>query len=241
MTCPNPCLRSPARPQAQERGAAIFVVVLVIALLSGIGAFAAHSASLVDTATGYVRQMSQAQGLSIYAGLLAASELDEGRASAILDQMAERAEVCPSNPAGASLPCYKIMDDEMTARVRSHPSNNVTLIDLQTATAAGSLGPAHGLTSTTAGLEGALMVEFLEAYQAIPPAGEDKGGQGRYKTYEITVNAWSQVRPALGVNSTSWCPGVGETTSISSNVADAMSASATLQAVRAYVHVPGIP
>jgi hypothetical protein len=213
-----------------ERGAAIFVVVMVITLLTGIGVYAAHSASMVDTATGYARQSSQAQGLSIYASLLAASELDQGRTAAILLQMDRRTEICPSNPTGApNLPCYKILDAEMSNRVKSHPGNDdVDLLVHQEAEIDGSLGPRHGLAGDS-GIEGTMMVEFLEDYQSIPPAGEDKGGLGHYKTYEITLNAWSQVRPVLGSTDPSWCG------------TDDSSAGATLQAVRAYIQVPGIP
>jgi hypothetical protein len=229
---PLPLSSRPLHRAPSERGAAVFVVVMVITLLTAIGVYAAHSASMVDTATGYVRQSSQAQGLSIYASLLAASELDEGRAAAILRQMDRRTEVCPSNPAGTpTLPCYKILDTEMSDRVRSHPDNgSIELIAHQSSDTAGSLGPRHGRgDSVASGIEGTLMVEFLENYQTIPPAGEDKGGQGHYKTYELTLNAWSQVRPVLGASDPSWCS------------AEDSSVGATLQAVRAYIQVPGIP
>ena len=50
--------RLPSR--ADERGAALFIVVLIVVLLTGIGAFAAHATAFTQTAAGYSRRASSA-------------------------------------------------------------------------------------------------------------------------------------------------------------------------------------
>jgi hypothetical protein len=62
----------------RERGAAIFVVVLLITMLFGIGLFAARSASLSTAASGHERQMTQAQYLAEYGILMSKTRMDRG-------------------------------------------------------------------------------------------------------------------------------------------------------------------
>ena len=52
------------RARRRQRGAAVFVVVLVITLLSALGVWAARSATMVDVATGHSRQALQVQYLA---------------------------------------------------------------------------------------------------------------------------------------------------------------------------------
>jgi hypothetical protein len=62
----------------RERGAAIFIVVLLITMLLGIGLFAARSASLSTSASGHARQMTQAQYLAEYGILMSKVRMDSG-------------------------------------------------------------------------------------------------------------------------------------------------------------------
>jgi hypothetical protein len=61
-----------------ERGAALFLVVMVISVLSAIGVFAMRSASLVDVAAGYNRQGVQAAMLADFAARGTASYMSRG-------------------------------------------------------------------------------------------------------------------------------------------------------------------
>lgn len=70
------------RAGSAERGSALFMVVLVLALLSAIGMFSMRSASLVDTATGYNRQSIQAVNLAEYAARASATYI--GRSPSFL-------------------------------------------------------------------------------------------------------------------------------------------------------------
>lgn len=56
--------RSRRRRRTGERGAAVFIVVLVISMLTAIGVFAASSATLSTTSSGYARQATQTQHLT---------------------------------------------------------------------------------------------------------------------------------------------------------------------------------
>jgi len=210
--------------RARERGAVIFIVVMVMTLLAAIGVFSIRSASMVDMATGYARQSAQTQGLGLYGVPLAANELGDGRAQSISRIMDQRVEQCPSNGTVTNLPCKKVFSSELEQQVQSVAPSGVSMLEPQLPNHEGSLGPRHGISGETRGIEGNLMVEFFEQFQSPPPPGQDT----RFGAREFTLNVWSQVRPVLNVASTDWCS------------ADAASTSATVQAIRTYITVPGI-
>src|SRR6185295_4580153 len=58
----SPCLLR-SRRRRRQRGMAVFLVVLVLTMVSAIGVFSMHSASLVDRATGFNRQNVQATAI----------------------------------------------------------------------------------------------------------------------------------------------------------------------------------
>jgi Tfp pilus assembly protein PilX len=58
----SPCLLR-LRRRRRQRGMAVFLVVLVLTMVSAIGVFSMHSASLVDRATGFNRQNVQATAI----------------------------------------------------------------------------------------------------------------------------------------------------------------------------------
>lgn len=64
------------RRRTRERGAAVFMVVMVLTLVSAIGVFSMRSASLVDLASGYNRQNVQATFVAEYAARAAATYLE---------------------------------------------------------------------------------------------------------------------------------------------------------------------
>jgi Tfp pilus assembly protein PilX len=59
-----------------QRGAAVFIVVMVLSLITAIGVFSMRSASLVDLASGYNRQSVQASFVAEYAARAAATYLE---------------------------------------------------------------------------------------------------------------------------------------------------------------------
>jgi hypothetical protein len=227
----RPTLGSPTHHRvlvATERGTAIFVVVLVLTTLTGIGLFAARMTSSVDTATGYARQSLQAQGLSIYAGQLAANVLVD-QAAIIKNAMESSAATgtgasCPSNRGQANAYCAYRTNSELSNLTQAAAA---TLLVAQGQDQHGSLGPMHGL-STVGGVEGTMQIEFLDVARAIPKAGASMGSstQSTETPYEFGLNAWAQIRPAINANSPNWC------------LSDAASTSSNVQAARLYITVP---
>jgi hypothetical protein len=65
------------RKRREERGAAVFMVVMVLTLVSAIGVFSMRSASLVDLASGFNRQNVQAGFMAEYAARAAATYLGD--------------------------------------------------------------------------------------------------------------------------------------------------------------------
>lgn len=65
-----------ARARREQRGAAIFLVVLVLTIVAGIGVFSMRSAGLVELATGYSRQSVQTTFVAEYAARAAATYLE---------------------------------------------------------------------------------------------------------------------------------------------------------------------
>lgn len=68
---------SRSRRRSRERGAAVFIVVLVITMLTAIGLFAAHAATLSTIASGHERRMTQTHYLTEYAMQLAIAEIEQ--------------------------------------------------------------------------------------------------------------------------------------------------------------------
>ncbi|XYI00800.1 hypothetical protein ACMHYB_13980 [Sorangium sp. So ce1128] len=66
-----------SRRRSRERGAAVFIVVLVITMLTAIGLFAAHAATLSTIASGHERRMTQTHYLAEYAMQLALAEIEQ--------------------------------------------------------------------------------------------------------------------------------------------------------------------
>jgi hypothetical protein len=182
----------------------------------------------VDIAAGYARQSTQAQGLSLYAGQLAAAILVD-QAAVIKDAMEVSASAglgatCPTNRGTANAYCAYRSNIELTALAAK---TTVTLLAPQLSDTAGSLGPAHGLP-VVAGLEGTMLIEFLDVARAIPKPGASMGTNNRNAEapYEFGLNAWAQIRPAIAANSPNWC------------LSDSASTSANVQAARLYITVP---
>jgi hypothetical protein len=222
-----------ARSRHPERGAALFVVVMVITLLSAVGLFAIRSASLVDIAAGYNRQAVQAHYLTEYGTIVAVTELGSGAGAAYVRQMEQGTDDCrmtrglPPLAPGAKTPCYKVFMSELARRVDQQFPGNLLLEPALEGTppVPGSLGPYS--PSTGAALEGNFVVELTDPGPADRPvAGTDVGGTGQdFRFVQVVLTTFGQVRPQTAT--TACAPG---------NVT-----TASLQAVRAHVVLGPIP
>jgi hypothetical protein len=109
------------RRRADERGAALFIVVLIVVLLTAIGAFAAHATSLTQTASGYSRRAASAFYLAEFATNLVASDMASDPngylARALTGQLGCRANTGYTPPAGSFPPCLPVEYADMVKKL----------------------------------------------------------------------------------------------------------------------------
>ncbi len=230
----------------RQRGAAVFIVVLVITLLTAIGIFAVRSTSLVSTAVGFHRQATQTGLLTEYGGRAVTTELGDGAAKSYLDKVGAGADTCQSNqkldlslgdPFGVGVngptPCYKLYISEISSRVGTLSGTN--MLENQTSTAGGSLGAAYGAAGTTSALEGVFVVEMIEPAESTPTAGSAQGGNNpanAFRDVSLTLTAYGQIRPldtSASAGTDPWC------------APNNLSASASVSALRAHVTLKNVP
>jgi hypothetical protein len=181
----------------RERGAAVFVVVMVITLLTAVGMFAARSATLVDTAAGYNRQSLQAHYLAELAVLGMATELGTTAVDAYIGQMNQGKDSCRATRHvtplvdGAVVPCYKVYLSELKQRAKGQQ-----LLDYPQ-TGPNSLGPFS--PDSGLALQGNFVVEMTEPGPApILPAGAPAGDSGagtEFEYIQVVLTATGQVHP----------------------------------------------
>jgi hypothetical protein len=190
---PNPVIVR----RAGERGAAIFIVVMVMTMLTAIGIFAIRAASLGSSTSGYDRQNTQNHYVGEYGMLSVVSELATTRRSAYVNQMSTAHDKCwatqnladPS--ANVFVPCYRLYAREVQNVLPSgHALFDQSSADGGTLVQPGSLGPAA--------LDGDFVVEMTDPGPVgAPMAGSDVGGTGpRFRYFQVTLTSLGQVRPS---------------------------------------------
>jgi hypothetical protein len=216
-----------------ERGTAIFVVVLVITLLTGIGLFAARVTGSVDAATGYARQAAQARALAIYAAQMAPGVLATDSASILIEMNTAKSAPSTKCPTNRLLPmdCAVRNHHDLVRISNASVKLSDALLAAQTETAPGSFGPSTGIAAASglvAGLEGNLNIEYFERVAAPPVSGNNKGGNNPSPTtpFEYGITASAQIRSMTNATSEAWCASDDETS------------NANVQAIRMYVTVP---
>lgn len=177
--------------RADERGAAIFVVVLVITMLTAIGVYAARSASLSTSASGHARQMTQTHYLTEYAMVLGLSALSVDLGP-IVKRMQEQPDMgCYAAATAVGAKCIRLYPPTLEARL----TPNGTLIAAPSASEPGSLG------RTT--LDPAFAVELSDGTFTSPAQGYDRSpnSSAPFRFFTITVTGTGQIRTQ---GSTSW-------------------------------------
>jgi hypothetical protein len=181
--------------RASQRGAAVFVVVMVLTSLTALGVFAVRASSMAGRAAGYERQNTQNHYVGEYGLLSAVTELSSSRRSAYVQKMtsASNSETCSANKGRKGAPCYPIYANDVQKSVSSNFGNRPLFEQATPATTPpvpGSLGPA--------GLDGDFVVELTDPGPvSLPVAGSDVGGTGtKFKYLQLTLTSVGQVRPA---------------------------------------------
>ncbi len=159
--------------RSRERGAALFVVVLLITMLLGIGVYAARSATLATSASGHGRQMIQTQYVAQY-GLLAANmQIENG---GFYTQALAAPNCVVSNQPNAS-PCYRMCAPELPLGI------------------GGPLDLTHG-AHPTPGIEGVYCVEYSDwdcSSSSVVGMAQNPGNQAP-KWCSVTATAFAQAR-----------------------------------------------
>lgn len=180
-----------------ERGAAVFVVVMVLTMLTAIGVFAIRAASMANAASGYDRQNTQNHYVGEYGLLSAVAELSTTRRSAYVEKMGKGVETCTATKGVASLgtgvPCYHLYANDVAKTVASNFSGR-PLFEAPSGSGSslvpGSLGPVP--------LDGDFVVEMTDPGPVgLPVAGTDVGGSAaKFRYLQVTLTSVGQVRPA---------------------------------------------
>lgn len=194
----TPSVRSPLlrrRARAQERGAAVFIVMFAIVLLSGLGIWSMQTASLVDQASGYSRAAMQTQytaELGVQAGTAYLSV--PGWASANYRSALAKPDSCNATLA-LSLrlsrnPFCKSIHMKEISTITSRPEQGQRPI-LDNGEQ-GSLGPT--ISSAANSLEGDFVLEMTDPEPAIVPGTN----LARPLYYRVTLTSQGYVRPGTG-------------------------------------------
>lgn len=214
------------RRSRRERGAALFIVVMVITLLTAIGVFSARAATLTNRSAGYARQAVQTTYVAEYATKTVAADITlrpddvigEVRDPQGVDTCQAVQNLTLTAAPTARIPCYRLFRSELDSRVDTNFAGQM-LFSPYVAGAPptpGSLGVSP--------LEGNFVVELTEPGRpGKPVAGTDVGGTGGtpFQFVQLTFTATGQT-----------------STVTSSNLCEAQVAGVTgVQQMRAFVTV----
>jgi hypothetical protein len=179
-------LERPKPPRrSSERGATLFVVVLAVTLLTGVGLYTVHSAALSERAAGGGRQALQARGVTEVHAIAALSKF---RREVESDIMVANDSIDP-NYSGMQVPCESNMG---LAGIRCRALEPQ---DLAPPTGAALLAPdSLGALGTTRGVA---RIDLTDLYPAdIPTPGNQEGRGAPTRMYTGTMTVVGQLNPA---------------------------------------------
>lgn len=203
---------APRTARQGQRGAAVFIVVMVLTLLTAVGLFAVRSASLADLAAGYDREGAQATLIAEYAVTASAAYLANDPTTVFLGYKAsidKSPQPCQSNAIAGTVPppaprpgCYRLELSELQNSF-TKMSNESVFAPPNTTTAAGNTSSLNANESTNA----SFVVEVTDAAKTgVPPEGDD----AKVSLILMTLTAISQVRPATACAATNFAPTAGQ-------------------------------
>jgi len=216
------------RTRGSERGAVIFVVLLVLAVLTAIGVFAAHAAGLNQRVSGYSRQATQTEFVAEYGATAVVNELSSRTGQSLMDQLKSGADTCSAlaglPDAGAGYPCYQRNAAEVARQLQ-----NQGLTNMYFDPDGGSLGASN------ASVVGDFRVEMTDPGPAPGKVAATELGDRatNFKNRQITITAYGQVRPASTSD-----PDGGVCSTPEEQAAAQMAAT---RAARVYVTVRNVP
>jgi hypothetical protein len=214
----NPNLPERRRPTVRtgrqgERGAAVFIVVMVLTLLTAVGLFAVRSASLADLAAGYDREGAQAGLVAEYAITASAAYLANDPSTVLLGYKAsidKSPQPCQSNAMPGTFPtpaprpgCYRLELAELQTSFTKKSSESAFAPPNLSGSAPGSTSSLNANETTNA----TFVVEVTDAAKTGVPA---EGDDAKVSMIMMTLTAISQVRPAAACAASLSAPAAGQ-------------------------------
>jgi hypothetical protein len=208
-----------------QRGAAVFIVVMVLTLLTAVGIFAVRSASMADVAAGFDREGAQASLIAEYGISATSAYLGTGVASTIITTMASppvgyTPPFCESNgrtsptapPPSPNPPlppsCYRI-DDQNNLAPSFIASSNETLF-APANNPPSTIYPNYPTSTSSLNVNEATDAKFIvEMTGGIPTGIPPVGGGG--PTFLMTLTAVAQVRPVAACAAGTTTPSAAQT------------------------------
>lgn len=176
--------------RSDERGATMFIVLMVLMILSAIGTFALSTARYELRTSGFRRQRAQAQLAAHYGGFAAQMSMDPAKAAWFVQQLS-KGEICSNNLGATGAPCYHVYAADIE-RIANLPATGEKLFVLP-GTTSGQAEGSYGLDP----LNGGFVVELTEpADLARPVAGWGTDpNQTTVKFVDLTVTSMGVVFP----------------------------------------------
>ncbi len=175
--------------RSRQRGATIFVVVLVVTLLMGIGSMAARAAHLATAQSGSERQATQSRYVAEYGLQFATAKLSNGGAQSYLAAMRAPppTTLCygqtPAMAASQSQrTCYQMLESD----IQNDLGNSFNVCDQTVAGQPGSMGMA--------GTECDFIVELTDLSQGFTLPGYTLKQGKALKFWYVTATSTGQVR-----------------------------------------------
>jgi hypothetical protein len=179
--------RYPQARRGRERGATLFVVVLAITLLTGIGLYTVHSSALLTRAAGNEREAQQTTYLAELGALATLSEL-ASNPGVYVPVAIQGQDDCRMNQGlsttGVTLPaCYE------------KSSSTFVLTTGATLMAADSFGTKDA-SATTYPITGHFLSETTDVAPALGPVpGMDATTRNAFRYYQAKITTIAQLQP----------------------------------------------
>lgn len=173
----------------------MFIVVMVVTVLAGIGVFAIRASGLAQLGSGYVRQATQNQHVSEYGLLGVVTEMNSLRKDLYRQAMVSRPAECYATRSALNKACYRFHAPDIQANVGSVPLFESATANEDGLVIPGSLGPVPMMPFFSAEM-------FDLGPASRPTPGSDVGGTSGTRTrYEqVTVVSTGRVQPGNGTS-----------------------------------------
>jgi len=172
------------RRDSEERGAALFLVVLVVTLLTAIGVFAAHATSMAQAASGYSRRSAMS------------SHLAEFSLNSVALDMANEPQKYDQGLKGGVGECSVNRGVDATLDQCMLVTAEDAKLFLEPGVATDATGALFGVLSRDNSVDAAFQVQVHQKVLGPQPTrGMGATGAVTTKTWETTVTATGRILP----------------------------------------------